>query len=166
MATRGGTGFNPIRDPIVCYLTSTLPCSTPDTGGGLVATVGGVEQTRLHRGDQSRNRSSTFLFLIGFDGWMILRVGMQLPNNLSKNDLAQRNKSSEHLPRHVRIIRGIIVNSQKLAYTTRERAALVPNYWILQGGVSSGRTVMRPGTLLASTVHLVASGSFSIHFGC
>ena len=68
-------------------------------------TVGGVEQTGPHRGDQSRNHSSTFLCLIGLNGLMTLRVGMQLPDNLSKNDLAQRDKSSEPLPRHTRITR-------------------------------------------------------------
>ena len=72
MVMRGGTWLNQIRDPLVCDLTSILPCSTPDTGGGSVATVGGVEQTGPHRGAQSRNRSSTFLCLIGFDGLMTL----------------------------------------------------------------------------------------------
>ena len=111
MITRNGTWLNPIRDPLVCYLTSTLHCSTPDTGGGSAVTVGGVEQTRPHRGDQSRNHSSTFLYLIGFDSLITLRVGVQLPDNLSKNDLAQRNKSSELLPRCTRITREITVNS-------------------------------------------------------
>ena len=66
-------------------------------------TVGGAEQTGPHRGDQSRNHSSTFLPLIGSDGLMTLRVATQLPNN--ENDLAQHNKSSEPLPRHTRIAR-------------------------------------------------------------
>ena len=105
MATRGGTWLNPIRDPLVCYLTSTLPCSTPDTGGGSAVTVGDVEQTGPHRGDQSRDHSSTFLCLIGLNGLMTLRVGMHPLNSLSENDLAQRDKSSEPLLRHTRITR-------------------------------------------------------------
>ena len=152
MTTRSGAWLNPIRNPLVCYLTSTLSCSTPDISGCSAVTVGGVEQTGPHRGDQSRNRSGTFLCLIGFDGLMTFRTGMRLLDNLSKSYLAQRNKSSEHLPRHTRIIGGITVNSQKPVCTTWERAVLVLSYWILQGGTSSRRTVSS-GTTRGKKTH-------------
>ena len=50
---------------------------------------------------------------------------MHLPHNLSKNNLAQRNKSSESLPRDTGIIERITVEPQKRVYIAWGRMVLV-----------------------------------------
>jgi hypothetical protein len=77
-------------------LVLIFPYSAPDTCGGSVLNIGDGH----YQGGQSRNASRAFFCFILFRVLMTSRVGARLPNNPSRDHLAQYSKSSAFFSRN------------------------------------------------------------------
>ena len=76
------------------FLVLIFPYSAPDTSGGSVLNMGDGH----YQGGQSASR--VFFCFVLFRVLMTSRVGVRLPNNPSRDHLAQYSKSSAFFPRN------------------------------------------------------------------
>ena len=151
-------------EPLVCYSFKIFPYPAPDTCAGSVVNMGDGH----YPGGQSRNTSRVFLCLMMFRRLMTSRVGARLPNNPSRDYLAQYSKSSASFHGIHRMER-LTLDPQKLACTVGAEPVLVLIYWRrvvgpirgdLREVIPPARTVMQLGTLLVSTFRFVTSAPF------